>query len=52
MKELDFNEIKEVSGGGTCICNNGAQWESCPHGGACHGWCNNGMGGVKYWGMG
>jgi len=48
MKELNLNEIKEISVGGTCICSSGAKWGSCPHGGACNSWCST-HGGVRYW---
>lgn len=33
---------------GTCICSSGATWNSCPHGGACHSWCQK-HGGVFHW---
>ncbi len=40
MQELNLNEMVEVSGGGgTCICNSGVIWRSCPSYQACEGWC-------------
>ena len=34
---------------GTCVCSNGATWQTCPNGSACHSFCVN-KGGTRFWG--
>ena len=39
----------QVAFAGTCVCSNGAKWQTCPNGSACHSFCVN-KGGTRFWG--
>ncbi|KIE04040.1 hypothetical protein NF27_KH00020 [Candidatus Jidaibacter acanthamoeba] len=50
MKELNLNEISEVTGSGTCRCSSDVIWRSCPNQNACYSFCIRHGGMRAYWG--